>query len=153
MRGRRKEPFLKRFFLLPRISSLFNNLFLIQHDLTAGDGDSLTGFVLLNCAVDDGFGNVGGEAAAVHGDLFFVVFFDLSDVSCAGDFAALEVLNEEAFYGVAPQGTVKEVAGADGVDFDFVVDEFEGEALGQTDSTEFTAGIGAVAVGTDETGL
>ena len=152
VRGRRKEPFLKRFFLLPRISILFTNL-LIQHDLTAGDGDSLTGFVLLDGAVDDGFCDVGGEAAAGHGDLFFVVFFDLSDVGCAGDFTALEVLDEETFYGIAPQGTVEEVAGADGVDFDFIADEFEGEALGQTESTECTAGIGAVAVGADETGL
>ena len=140
----------KRFFLLPRISILFTNL-LIQHDLTAGDGDSLTGFILLNCAVDDGFGDVSGETAAVHGNLFFVMFFNLCDIGCAGDFTALEVLNEKTFDGIAPQGTVEEVAGADRVDLDFVSDEFESEALGQADSTEFTACISTVAVGTDET--
>ena len=89
----------------------------------------------------------------MHGDLFFVVFFDLCDISSAGDFTALEVLNEKTFYGVAPQGTVKEVSGADGIDFDFVRNKFESEALGQTDSTEFTSCISTVAVGTDKTGF
>ena len=125
----------------------------VEHDLTAGDRDSLTGFILLFHRIDDSFGNVGGEAAAADGNEGFIMLADIGDSFCTGDFAGFEILDEQAANGVAPQRTVEEVSGADGVDFDLIGNQFQREALDETDTAEFTSCISTVVFGTGKSDL
>ena len=54
---------------------------------------------------------------------------------------------------MCPQGTVVEVAGADGIDLNLPCYQLQCKALGKTDSAELAARIGAVVLGTLQTGF
>ena len=107
---------------------------LLQHDLSAGDGDGLTGLVLLLDEVEDRDGDVADAAAAVHRHLRLVVALDVLDGLRAGHLAGAQVLDEQPALGVAPQRPVEEVAGADRVDLDVVGAELQREALDEADA-------------------
>ena len=119
----------------------------VEHDLAAGHGDGLAGFVLLLDGIEDGARHVGGEAAAVHGHLGLVIALHVLDGLGAGHLAGVQILHEQAAHRIHPQRAVQEVAGADGVDLDVVGAQLEREALRQADAAELGAGIGEVLVG------
>lgn len=119
---------------------------LLQHDLSAGDGDRLSCFIFLFDGVKDRLCHVRGETTAVHRDFRLVETFDVFNGSGAGNLAAVQILDEKPSFGIAPERPVEEIAGAYAVDLDAVRDQFHGEALRESDSAEFAAGIRSVFI-------
>ena len=79
---------------------------LLQHDLTTGDRKCLTGFILLRNDVEDRFCNVFDLTAASERNLGFIIFSNIRDRLCAGDFSGVQILDEETLYRIGPQRTV-----------------------------------------------
>ena len=71
---------------------------------------------------------------------------DIFDGLGAGNLGRPEILYEETILRIGPQGSIKKVAGTDGIDLDAILDQFHGEGLGQTHAPKLAARIGPVAI-------
>lgn len=80
---------------------------LIQHHLSAGDGDGLTGFILLFDHVFDGLADVFGQASATHGNLGLVKGSNVLDGLGSGNLVASQILHEQSVFRIRPEGAVK----------------------------------------------
>ena len=130
-----------------------NPIGLFEHFLTAGHGDCLTGLVILFADIENRSCDIDSAAASSEGNLALVKFKDIGGRFCAGDLSCPEILNEKPFFGICPEGTFKEVSGADCVDLDIIRGKLHCEALGKTDAAEFASGIGKVLVASGKTGF
>src|SRR5665811_2135527 len=130
-----------------------SDLLSVEHVLAAGDRKGLPGLVLLLDDVRHRAGHVAGKTAAAHRDLGLVEAAHVIDRRGTRHLAGLQVLHEKPTIRIGPQRPVEEVAGADGVDLDAVLDELEGERLGEPDATELRTGVREVALRPLEPGL
>ena len=126
---------------------------LAQHHLSARHGKGLTGFAGLFDQIKHGFGHVFRTRALAHRNLSHVegayVFHRLGTRHLTG----VQVLQEQAVFGVRPQRTFVEVARTYGIDLDAERSQLQRERLGETYAAEFTAGIGEVGFRAPQTRL
>jgi len=71
---------------------------------------------------------------------------DIFHVAGAPDLSGLQILDEEAMFGIGPEGAVEIVARADGVDLDAKGDQLQGKRLGEANSPEFSPRIGKILI-------
>jgi len=110
-------------------SPYFKIVLLTKHDLTACHGNGLAGFVLLLDEIINSRHNVLRSASSAHGHFRFIHASDILNGLGAMNFTGFQILNEKSVLRVGPERTVKEIARADRIDLDAVLNQLQCEGL------------------------
>ena len=125
----------------------------MQHYLATGYRDRLACFVFLFDQIIDRGHNIRRCATASHGHLCLISTFNIFDGFGSGYLIGSQVLKEQAIDGIRPKGAVEKITRTDRIYLNAVFDQLQSEGLDETYAAEFAAGVGAVAIGTNQTGL